>query len=107
MNSEIEIFLIPYGSEMLALKLEDFQAAKKLARNILGQPEEPVSVHSERLLTAEEASAKTGVPRSWFLEQARRKAIPHVRFGKYVRFRMDEILEQARFSTQHEQPSYD
>lgn len=107
MNREYAIILIPYGSEILALRLEDFQAAKNLAMNLLGQPEEPLSVHNGRLLTAEEMSAQTGVPHSWFLEQARRNAIPHVRFGKYVRFRMDDVLEHSKFLSRQAQSSHD
>jgi len=47
----------------------------------------------EPLLTAEQMEARTGAPAKWFLEQARKDTIPHVRLGKYVRFRFSDIRE--------------
>jgi excisionase family DNA binding protein len=56
---------------------------------------------TERLLTAAEVAVLLNVPKGWPLEQARAGNIPHVRLGRYVRFRESAIvvwverLEQA------------
>lgn len=41
---------------------------------------------TDRLLDAKAAGELLGVPATWLLAQARRDAVPHLRFGKYVRF---------------------
>jgi excisionase family DNA binding protein len=46
---------------------------------------------SARLLDAKAAAALLGVPPSWVLAQARADRIPHVRFGRYVRFDEAEL----------------
>jgi excisionase family DNA binding protein len=38
------------------------------------------------LLDAKQAAALLNVPASWVLAEARADRIPHVRFGRYVRF---------------------
>lgn len=43
------------------------------------------------LLTAEEVAELLQVNRSWVYNAARQDAIPHVRFGRYVRFRKQSI----------------
>jgi excisionase family DNA binding protein len=47
---------------------------------------------TDRLLKAEEVAALLNVPKTWPLEQARVDAIPHVRIGRYVRFRREAVL---------------
>jgi hypothetical protein len=37
------------------------------------------------------SDASREVERATWLEQARKEAVPHVRFGKYVRFRFSEV----------------
>ena len=39
-----------------------------------------------RMLDAQEAGERLGVPPTWLLAQARARKVPHRRFGKYVRF---------------------
>jgi len=48
-----------------------------------------------RLLTAVEIASVLGVKPSWVYAQARAKRIPHVRLGRYTRFRANSILEWA------------
>ena len=54
-----------------------------------------------RLLTAEEVADRLGVTKDWVWAQARAGRIPHVRLGRYRRFREDaldawlEELEQS------------
>jgi len=50
-----------------------------------------------RLLTAEELSAATSIPASWFEQAAREGSIPCIRLGRYVRFALDEIVKSPRF----------
>lgn len=44
-----------------------------------------------QLLTASEAAERLRVPSSWLLREARADRIPHVRFGRYVRFDPDAL----------------
>jgi len=45
----------------------------------------------DRLLTAEEVAAQLGVRPQWVWAQARAGRIPHVRLGRYRRFRESAI----------------
>jgi excisionase family DNA binding protein len=44
------------------------------------------------LLTAAEAAALLSVPKSWVLAEARADRLPHVKIGRYVRFRHDSLI---------------
>lgn len=52
------------------------------------------------LLTAKEVGELLQLNASWVLDAARRNAIPHIRLGRYVRFRRTDIerwlLDQRR-----------
>ena len=48
-----------------------------------GEP--PVTI-GKMFYTVEEAATRLGMKVSWLYERTRRKAIPHRRLGKYVRF---------------------
>ena len=48
---------------------------------------------SEPLLTSEQVAELLSVDTSWVREQARRETIPHLRLGRYVRFRRASIEE--------------
>ncbi|MBI4591455.1 MAG: helix-turn-helix domain-containing protein [Candidatus Rokubacteria bacterium] len=41
---------------------------------------------AEELLTLDEVAQLLKVPKSWIYERTRRKLIPHVKLGKYLRF---------------------
>jgi excisionase family DNA binding protein len=43
------------------------------------------------LLTAQEVAERLGVSKDWVWAQARAGAIPHVRLGRYRRFRTEAI----------------
>lgn len=47
----------------------------------------------DRLLTAEEIAERLGVTPQWVWAQARAGAIPHVRLGRYRRFRESAVEE--------------
>jgi hypothetical protein len=88
-----DLVLVPFGSEALALSCEEFTQALERGRSIL--PMHPAEGNApapcgEAWLTAEQMEQRTGVPASWWGEAARRGTVPHVRCGKYVRFRLSD-----------------
>jgi excisionase family DNA binding protein len=46
---------------------------------------------SDRLLTADEVAALLHVTKSWVYDQTRQHRMPHVRLGRYVRYRRSAI----------------
>lgn len=46
---------------------------------------------SDCLLTADEAAALLSVPTSWIYAEARAGRLPHVRLGRYRRFRREAL----------------
>ena len=56
------------------------------------------------LLDAEQAGQLLNVPASWVLAQARADRIPHVRFGRYVRF--DAVELEAWWQARMQGPRY-
>ena len=85
--------LIPFGGEHLALTLEQFREARERARTLMPQTTAPGHTpQADQVLDAEGMETATGIPASWFMEQARRGTVPHLRAGKYVRFRLNETL---------------
>lgn len=51
------------------------------------------SMSTRELMDAEEVAQLLGVDRSWVHRAARENRIPHVKLGRYQRFRRDSILE--------------
>jgi excisionase family DNA binding protein len=47
------------------------------------------------LLNAKQAGELLNLPPTWILAEARRDRIPHVRFGRYVRFDRETLLDWA------------
>jgi hypothetical protein len=43
------------------------------------------------ILDADQLEARTGVPASWWMTQARERRIPFHKFGRYVRFNLAEV----------------
>ena len=85
---------IPFGALFLVLTEDEFNEARSRGEQIIGLKTFEAEPHSVgRLLDAKGISEVTGIPSTWFLEQARKKKIPHHRGGKYVRFKECEILE--------------
>jgi len=97
-----EHILIPFGTHVLALSLHEFQTALTKGQALIGgATPEPVPAGGEPLLDAEGAHQHTAIPASWFLEAARRGDIPHIRAGKYVRFRMADVLYALEVRPRH------
>jgi excisionase family DNA binding protein len=47
---------------------------------------------SERLLTAAEVAELLAVPESWVREHTRRRSLPSIQLGRYVRYQRDAVL---------------
>jgi excisionase family DNA binding protein len=56
-------------------------------------PEQLELFETEELLDINELSHLLGVPKSWIYERTRQDEIPHIKLGKYLRFKMSEIRE--------------
>lgn len=50
-------------------------------------------VAPDRLIDVAEAAELLGVPVSWIRSAARADEIPHIRIGRYLRFRRDRLVE--------------
>ena len=61
--------------------------------------------HPEGLLTAREAAELLAVPHTWVLAEARCGRLPHIRLGRYVRFR--KTILEAWLKEQARGPSMD
>ena len=51
-------------------------------------------VERQTLLRVEDVASRLGVPKSWVYERTRRRGrdrLPHLKVGKYVRFRAEDI----------------
>lgn len=57
---------------------------------------EEIKQTEERLLDPEELAERLKVPLSWVYENSRTGKIPTVRIGKYVRFRLVDVLKSQR-----------
>jgi hypothetical protein len=88
-----ELVLLPLGPELLAFTCEELETARKRARTLLPPAAPNAAVTApEALLDADAMQSVTGVPATWWLEAARRDEVPALRFGKYVRFRLSDVL---------------
>ncbi len=47
--------------------------------------------HGDQLLTADDVADLMRVTRAWVYAQTRRNALPHLRLGRYVRYRRSAI----------------
>jgi excisionase family DNA binding protein len=50
----------------------------------------------DQLLVAEDVAAMLGMTKDWVYEQARKDAIPHIKLGRYTRFRRKSIEDWIR-----------
>lgn len=88
--------VIPFGNDFIALSPEQFHEALERGRALVpSHAKSDTGQMDDRIVDAAGAAAITGVPESWFEERARRGDIPHLKFGKYVRFRIVDVLEAA------------
>jgi len=81
------VVLVPLSDgRSLALELDAYQAALERANTIT------LPSVSDEIVDAAGMEARTQVPSTWWLEAARRDDVPHLRCGKYVRFRVTEAI---------------
>lgn len=92
MNEPDSFVLVPFGCAWLALTVSELEEGRRRAHALMPAPSQPATAASDRVLDAAGMERETGIKASWFLEQARRNAIPHLRAGKYVRFRLEATL---------------
>ena len=52
--------------------------------------------HDDKLLTADDVADLMRVTRAWVYAETRRNTIPHLRLGRYVRYRRSAIEEWMR-----------
>lgn len=53
----------------------------------------PARAQPSELVDAKAAAQLLSVPATWLLAEARANRIPHIRLGKYVRFRPADLTE--------------
>jgi hypothetical protein len=87
--------LISINGNWLALSTEQLQHALQRGQAVIGAAVSHSAAETppERVLDAEGMQSETGIPASWYLDAARQGKIPHIRAGKYVRFRLGEVLD--------------
>jgi hypothetical protein len=99
-DSEVDaLVIVPSPIGMLALTPAQIAEAVERAKVILPR-EHPASAATpgvEPLVDAARLGELTGVPGSWWAEQARQEQLPHFKFGRYTRFRLSEVLACERF----------
>lgn len=87
------ILLTLADGHALALDLDEYERAVQRARELVPAKEtEPAELVGE-IADADGMASRTGVPATWWLEAARRGDVPHIRAGKYVRFRLAQALD--------------
>lgn len=85
---------IPFGNLTLVLTESEFQGAKDRGEQFTAvNAQSTEAATNGRILDAKGISEVTGIPQTWFLEQARQKKIPCIRGGKYVRFKEHEVIK--------------
>jgi hypothetical protein len=87
------VIVIEFAGQILALEDAEFEFARERGLKLMAIPASQVE---DEILDAAGMERRTGVPASWWAESARQNTIPHLRYGKYVRFRLREVLEAAK-----------
>lgn len=98
MNTALLLIPLPDG-RWLGLTPEELATGQQRATDLglatgagpSAAPTQPTSV--ERWLTSAELAELTGVGDTWWEGAAKREEVPHIRAGKFLRFRLSEVLE--------------
>lgn len=85
--------MIPYGTRFLVLSSEEVQKALAVGDALAGSTTTAPEATTDLVLDVEGMEERTGIPASWWAEAARKGIVPHIRAGKYVRFRLNEALD--------------
>jgi excisionase family DNA binding protein len=68
------------------------EAIPRIASQMVGCEVQGMEARTTRMfMTVDEAAERLGVTRGWIYERTRRKAIPHRKLGKFVRFTEDDL----------------
>jgi hypothetical protein len=88
--------LIPLpGVGTLALSGDAYREALAEGAKLSASPAPSPAVR-EPLLDADQAAAQLSVSARWLEDSARAGIIPHIKLGKFTRFRVSEIAEHCR-----------
>jgi hypothetical protein len=88
--------LIPLtDGRWLALDRETFAAALAAGTELMAAPS-PAAGPAEPLVDADQAGAQLNVTARWLEASARAGIIPHVKLGRFIRFRVSEIAAHCR-----------
>ena len=91
--------LIPFGDDILALSRELFEEALGRGHELMpNRIRQAPTQTTDEILDADGMEKRTGIPASWWLENARRGTIPHLRAGKYVRFALTDAITFLKIS---------
>jgi hypothetical protein len=81
-----EHILIPLpGLGTLALPRDVFEQH-------LVKPAHEIASPTSELMDADSLEARTGIPASWWMTQARERRVPFRKMGRYVRFDVAEVM---------------
>jgi hypothetical protein len=87
------VIVLEFAGKAIALTDEEFEAARERGLELMATPAPHVD---DEILDAAGMEARTGVPASWWAESARKNTVPNLRLGKYVRFRLRDVLVAAK-----------
>jgi hypothetical protein len=89
--------LIPLpDGRWLALDRETFAAALSAGAEMTAGAAPSPATSAEPLLDADQAAERMNVTARWLEDSARAGIIPHVKLGKFTRFRVSEIATHCR-----------
>ncbi|MGH2880260.1 MAG: helix-turn-helix domain-containing protein [Steroidobacteraceae bacterium] len=74
--------------EQIAASADPLRSPRSLLSPVAGLPSA-----SEDLLTAEEVAAVLRMTPAWVYAQTRSRQIPHIRLGRYVRYRREALIQ--------------
>jgi hypothetical protein len=97
-----DIVLIPFpGVGTLAMTRDQFNSAlaagRDLATTSIPIPSPTSSESPGEFVDAECLERRTGVPKSWWMAQARSRLIPFRKIGRRVRFDLKEVMGSSAF----------
>jgi hypothetical protein len=91
------IVALPDG-RWLALDRDTFTAALAAGSEITVSASPSPAAAAEPLLDADQAAAQMNLSARWLEDSARAGIIPHIKLGKFTRFRVSEIAAHCRVS---------
>jgi len=93
------MILLDFAGQPLALTDEEFEAARLRGLKLMSLPAAGAAspaAGADEILDAAGMERRTDVPATWWAQAAREGTVPHLRWGKYVRFVLREALEATK-----------